>query len=326
MAKDVMEHLADFWEGVKSLHGGAYDFGDYLARVSGFRDWQEQSDSVMYDGVVLYVKQNQATQETKLFVEAAKSEELYPLYWEALKCDAQDRPAYYVGSLLTGFAAGKVMASKQGAITLTVIKASGLSADAVHEVMEELRNQLGVTKEEFSQLMNSGILQEKIKEELGDKIHYQDGTLYIVDKDGKGYKLENNEWKEFDNSKDKLLIKDGDNWKINNTGKDNTISSNNKATISADLEEFMKSYMGKDTLSDEFKYNLKCAQDIFEVSDDEMKDCMLNPQVTQEELDELSKELENKEKKELEAKNDKTKDNSKDNEEDNVRRMEMRKA
>ena len=64
--KDLMEHLADFWDGIKSLPEGAYSFGDYLARVSGFRDWQEQRKSVMYDGVTLYIEQTKAKSEAKI--------------------------------------------------------------------------------------------------------------------------------------------------------------------------------------------------------------------------------------------------------------------
>lgn len=36
--KTMWEHATDFYEGIKSTPDGLYDFGDYLARITGFRD------------------------------------------------------------------------------------------------------------------------------------------------------------------------------------------------------------------------------------------------------------------------------------------------
>ncbi|MDR0761770.1 MAG: hypothetical protein LBF13_01825, partial [Campylobacteraceae bacterium] len=54
-------------------------------------------------------------------------------------------------------------------------------------------------------------LQDKIAQnikECFDQIHCKDGVTYIINKDNKGYKLENNEWKEFEIQKDKPLNQD----------------------------------------------------------------------------------------------------------------------
>ncbi|EKH5095879.1 hypothetical protein O5F82_001806 [Campylobacter coli] len=41
--KGLMEHLKDIKDGIVDCYIGLYDFGDFLARISGFRDWQEKS-------------------------------------------------------------------------------------------------------------------------------------------------------------------------------------------------------------------------------------------------------------------------------------------
>jgi hypothetical protein len=307
--KDAMEHLADFGDGVKSLPKGLYNFGDYLARVSGFRDWQEQHNSVMYDGVVLYIKHAQAWQDGKLLKEAAQQTDLYPLYLEVLKSNVQDKPAYYIGGLLTGYVVGAVLSNKWGGALLAGAKFSGLATDFVHEVMEELRNQLGATKEEFLELMESGTLQEKIEKELGGKVHYQDGALYIIDDNGKGYKLdnklENSEWKEFDNDKDKLMTKDkSGNWSVNT---DKSTSNNN--LISADMKELFKQQLGTDMPSEEFMANLALTQEIFGISDEDVKEYATEPQITDEMVQDFTKVIEAQEKRQAAKENDKEEDN-----------------
>jgi hypothetical protein len=104
-----------------------------------------------------------------------------------------------------------------------------------------------------------------------------------------------------------------------------TIDTNNGIPyISTELEEFFKENLQQNSLSEEFKEDIYMLQTEGKISDSEIKEHILHPQVTQEEKEMAAKEELEKEQKELEAKNDKTKDNSKDNEEDNVRRMDMR--
>ena len=41
--KDFTDHLSDFGKGLTSFFTTAYNFGDFLGRISGLRDWQHGS-------------------------------------------------------------------------------------------------------------------------------------------------------------------------------------------------------------------------------------------------------------------------------------------
>jgi hypothetical protein len=163
----------------------------------------------MYDGVTLYIERDKAIQEGKFLIETLKEYELYTTYFKALGNDILDRPGYYIGSLGTSGAIGAILASRIGTITLTNMKLHGLSLDAMHDVMEELRKQLGASEEEFFKMLEDDTLQDKIAENIKmclDQVHCKDGVAYVMNQDGsKGYRLENNEWKWFEVQKDKLL-------------------------------------------------------------------------------------------------------------------------
>jgi hypothetical protein len=177
-----------------------------------------------------------------------------------------------------------------------------------------LRLQLGASEEEFFKMLEDDTLQDKIAQnikECFDQIHCKDGVTYIINKDNKGYKLENNEWKEFDNNKEKISDKN-----------DNLTTSayEYKTELSPEMIEFAKEQLNKDILSDEFKEKLLITQNTFELCDKDIKDCILNPVITNEKLQEFVKELEEKENAKAMEKDTSI---SKDKDDDNVRTMNM---
>jgi hypothetical protein len=150
----------------------------------------------------------------------------------------------------------------------------------------------------------------------------KDGTIFtmqeVVENDkvtgsSKGYKLEDGEWKEFDNNKEKFLKLKNSDWSIN----PQTSQYQHKTELSPEMIEFAKEQLNKDMLLDEFKEKLLITQNTFELCDEEVKDCILNPTITNEELQAFAKQLEEKE-------NAKEKETlaSKDKDDDNVRRMD----
>ncbi|MDR1008094.1 MAG: hypothetical protein LBL65_05980 [Campylobacteraceae bacterium] len=307
--------LTDFLDGMKSVHTGAYNFGDYLARWTGFRDWQEQSESVMYDGLTLSIEQDKANQERKFLWEALKEYELYPLYAKSLWNDAKDRPAYYFSALVTSLAVGAFLTKKGGSWELAGIKGSGLLSDAIHDVMEELRQQLGVNKDEFLKMLENDTLQDKIAENIKmclDQVHCKEGITYVLNKDGdKGYKLENSEWKAFVSKDEKFLDKNG-NFVIS--------PQEQKTELSQEMINFAKEITKQDTLSEEFTQKLLILQNTFEISDEDVKDYILNPITTKEDLEKFEKELEAEEL--FEARQQERLANKDKDDDDNVRRMD----
>ena len=189
--------------------------------------------------------------------------------------------------------------SKLAATGTTSIKIIGLTTDRVNEVMEELRTQLGLTEEEFLELMENNTLKDKIEKELSE-VRYHNKEFIVIDDNGKGYRLDNKgQWKNFDINKDKL-------------------------TISKDLEEFAKQNLGEDSLSDDLKETIAYTQCLCNISDEQWKNFVLHPKVTQEMLkqavkEELEKEAEEQRQKELDEQKEKDKDKNKDDD-DNVHR------
>lgn len=59
--KDFTDHLSDLAKGVASFWTTAYNFGDFLGRISGLRDWQHGS-VVLKD-----YYQQEAIEEVKIF-------------------------------------------------------------------------------------------------------------------------------------------------------------------------------------------------------------------------------------------------------------------
>jgi len=100
------EDVNHFWTGVKSVPRGLYRFGDYLGRITGFRDYQ--CGSVVLDDYY----QNQAVEETKYTYLMMKyiltHKEAKNLFFQYIKEYAGENKAYLSGRLLAGPVLGLV--------------------------------------------------------------------------------------------------------------------------------------------------------------------------------------------------------------------------
>ncbi|HEG6005942.1 TPA: hypothetical protein SE358_001776 [Campylobacter jejuni] len=85
-----MEHLKDIKDGIVDCYIGLYDFGDFLARISGFRDWQEKS--VILDDF----HKRQTLEELDFLKDIIKNETSRNIILEYLIKDANRRPLYYL--------------------------------------------------------------------------------------------------------------------------------------------------------------------------------------------------------------------------------------
>ncbi|HEG3363946.1 TPA: hypothetical protein SC054_001757 [Campylobacter jejuni] len=88
--KGLMEHLKDIKDGIVDCYIGLYDFGDFLARISGFRDWQEKS--VILDDF----HKRQTLEELDFLKDIIKNETSRNIILEYLIKDANRRPLYYL--------------------------------------------------------------------------------------------------------------------------------------------------------------------------------------------------------------------------------------
>ncbi len=69
--KTIWDHMNDFYDGIKSTPEALYSFGDYLARVSGFRDWQRDHESVL---PIDYAEQSNALAESQAVYDVLSTE------------------------------------------------------------------------------------------------------------------------------------------------------------------------------------------------------------------------------------------------------------
>lgn len=88
--KGLMEHLKDIKDGIVDCYIGLYDFGDFLARISGFRDLQEKS--VILDDF----HKRQTLEELDFLKDIIKNEASRNIILEYLIKDANGRPLYYL--------------------------------------------------------------------------------------------------------------------------------------------------------------------------------------------------------------------------------------
>ncbi|RDU61535.1 hypothetical protein CQA53_09995 [Helicobacter didelphidarum] len=97
--KDFIGHVKDFGNGIYDTFIVApYQFGDFLGRISGLRDWQHGS-VVMKD-----YYQQEAINELKMLrmgIKSIDSLDKAKNLFQLIKEDVKDRPWYYLGSLLT---------------------------------------------------------------------------------------------------------------------------------------------------------------------------------------------------------------------------------
>ncbi len=88
--KGLIEHLKDAKDSAVDFYIGLYDFGDFLARISGFKDWQEKS--VILDDF----HKRQTLEELDFLKDIIKNEASRNVILEYLIKDANGRPLYYL--------------------------------------------------------------------------------------------------------------------------------------------------------------------------------------------------------------------------------------
>ncbi|XPV69718.1 MAG: hypothetical protein ACNI25_03905 [Halarcobacter sp.] len=115
--KKTVKNFVDLFDGVMSIPKMAYAYGDYLGRLSGFRDWQE--------GNILPANKWEAEIEYKLTVYAVKNhpEEVADYIWN----DVKSRPYYYLGG-----SAAALSGSGATSVGVFIIHKTGSVSDTVH--------------------------------------------------------------------------------------------------------------------------------------------------------------------------------------------------
>ena len=101
-----IKNAKSFLKGVKSLPKGLYDFGDYMAKISGFRD--SQNGSVVLENYEQEKAIYQTKQSYKLIHYIATHPKARALFVDAVAKYAKIDPAYTIGRGLTGFSISKL--------------------------------------------------------------------------------------------------------------------------------------------------------------------------------------------------------------------------
>ena len=101
-------------------------FGDFLARVSGLRDWQENTID----------QQKQAIDEIKIVYQALTNKTSLKMLGEHLLNDLQDRPFYYLGGFITLQGTASTISNKTAQVTYKSSIYTAKADDAIHELLE----------------------------------------------------------------------------------------------------------------------------------------------------------------------------------------------
>ena len=154
--KTALDYVNDFFEGFYDTAVNApIALGDFLARISGYRDYQFTKDSVLDLDSDLY--QKQALNELRILYEVATHETSRNLIIDILVQDIQDKPAYYLGGMGTTTAIGKtftnglVKNAYKSLITGTKVE------EKVHELYGSVENFLAISDEEFMNFVNNNM-------------------------------------------------------------------------------------------------------------------------------------------------------------------------
>ncbi|SQB98357.1 lipase family protein [Helicobacter fennelliae] len=128
--KNIIEHLNDFGKGVyDTFLVTPYNFGDFLGRISGLRDWQNGSV------VIKDYYQQETIEEVKLFwrgIASINSWDRAKILFNLAKNEIKNRPMYYLGSfassgfmssaIKTGSKVGDIAAKGTFTTTMTSTK------------------------------------------------------------------------------------------------------------------------------------------------------------------------------------------------------------
>jgi len=92
-AKFIAKNVNDTYEGIKSIGTNLYNAGDYLARVSGYRDYQR--------GNIIPWYKYEAKLEYEVVKMAIGNEKIMDTVYENFKNDFKERPMYYIAGSIT---------------------------------------------------------------------------------------------------------------------------------------------------------------------------------------------------------------------------------
>ncbi|MFZ2969308.1 MAG: hypothetical protein WA080_09680 [Sulfuricurvum sp.] len=138
--KTVLDHGSDFLDGAyNTFYVVPKAFGDFLARISGFRDFQVNSDSVV-PGLDTYTYQQEAFDELRMIVEAIWDNESRDLIVKAFRTDVQKRPFYYIGSFGTSAVIRRTLPSKALKNHYSILFPVANVDQKVHLLFEQARN------------------------------------------------------------------------------------------------------------------------------------------------------------------------------------------
>lgn len=131
--KGLIEHLKDAKDSAVDFYIGLYDFGDFLARISGFKDWQEKS--VVFDD--FYKKQ--AFEELGFLEDVLKNETSRNIILEYLIKDVNERPLYYLAPSSILKIISKTTKAKT-IPTIGLISLSGKATSTAHSLYPYYKN------------------------------------------------------------------------------------------------------------------------------------------------------------------------------------------
>ena len=118
--KTVLEQVNNFLDGIYDTAVGApIAFGDFLAKISGYRDYQFTSGSVI-NGLNSDLIQKQTMNEMRILYEALKYKETYLTMKDFLIQDIQNRPTYYLGSAGASFGISSTISISKDYDTYTI--------------------------------------------------------------------------------------------------------------------------------------------------------------------------------------------------------------
>ncbi|WP_129097935.1 LysM peptidoglycan-binding domain-containing protein, partial [Malaciobacter mytili] len=246
--KTALEHVNDFFEGIYDTAIKApMAFGDFLARISGYRDYQFTKDSVLDLDSDIY--QKQALNELKTLYLIIQNETARDKIVDVLVKDMQERPAYYIGGIGTTQAIGKTFSNEMVKISYKSLVSGSKIEQKISKVYGNVEKFLNISDEEFRKFINDNIDDtpwlnnsnsdyismvqelglEKVKIDSETYTIQKGDTLYDIAKENNttvDNLIENNPWLDKENriSEDKsfVLIKPGE--KLNLTVDDKTIT------------------------------------------------------------------------------------------------------
>ena len=157
---DYEEFFSDFGDGAYNTAVTApYEFGDFLAKITGFRDWQEGSvvdDSYYQDETIAEMKDTYIVLKTVF-----SNDTLRDMTIDAIADDIADRPGYYLGNLITGTSISSVL-SGYGKTAYIAGSSIGKASNIIDNVYADLEQKTGLSRDELSKFMDTSELKNKI--------------------------------------------------------------------------------------------------------------------------------------------------------------------